>query len=400
MGDQAQVFWRWLNFTVYNKPADKETVAFINLDESPCALEVAHEKGNIAHYIPNFFRQKRFYAKYKRGMTRSNFTFVGIISNIDAVQRALPQILLLNKKTVKATVVALLRASLPPNFHIIATDSHWMNEALMCHILCLIKISLGPLFNKYHCVFLADCCKLHITQKVFKCAARIQFAYVPIPAKTTWLLQPLDTHAFGNLKRLFRTKIQHMRANTASGVITLLSYLQAFIDVSYDVVVLGSFRGAFLDNGISFKQVGVSDYIRRELEWEVLPFMALQLPSLQDVASIFPRHWGFILDVVLSSTCPVATCLALRAPVPSPMMLALEDGLVDEPMRHRLRSHSRSLAAAALLDSSDVAIPDAVPPFRIFAPECVHSEPACPLVLFQSIEPVMPRIQNPATSSV
>ena len=290
-GKLASIFWRWINFAAYNRPADKATVAFINLDESPCALEVTHGKGNLAKYNSHMFKSKRFYAKYKRGLTRSFFTFVGLASNIDAVQRALPQFLLLNKKTIKAPIVASLNASLPPNFHIIYGDSHWMNEATMCKILCLIKVSLGPLFNKYHCVFLADCCKLHITAKLFRYASRIRFPYVPIPVKTTWILQPLDTHVFGILKRLFRTKIQNLRSNSGHGVITLLAFLQAFIDVAYDVLVLGSFREAFLDNGISFKQLGVSDYIRRELEWEHIPPMALQLPLGEEAASIFPRYW-------------------------------------------------------------------------------------------------------------
>jgi hypothetical protein len=389
-GKLASIFWRWINFTAYNKPSDKETVAFINLDESPCALEVKHGKGNLATYSSHGFRPKRFYAKSKRGLTRAFFTYVGITSNIDAVQRALPQLLLLNKKTVKASIVESLRESLPPNFHILYGDSHWMKEATMCKILCLIKISLGSLFNRYHCVFLADCCKLHITAKLFRCASRIQFPYVPIPAKTTWFLQPLDTHVFGILKRIFGTKIQNLRANSANGEIGLLLFLQSFIDVAYDVLVLGSFRQAFLDNGISFKQVGVSNYIRRELEWEIIPPMALQPPSVDETAIIFPRYWRFDLNVVLNSSCPAQTCIHWPVAVPVSMRPALADVVEDEPITHILRSHTRRLSSQALLDSLAAPAPDVVEPGTHLAPERVHAEPSWPQVSFMRMPPVIP----------
>jgi hypothetical protein len=122
------------------------TVAVINIDESPCAIEDTDETGNIENYIDYRLRLESFYAIFKTNNIRPYHTFVCMICNIDAVHRALPQIMLLHSQNSEGFVVEGLRATLTLNFHSIDSGQHWMNQALLYKIFCIITVSLGLLF--------------------------------------------------------------------------------------------------------------------------------------------------------------------------------------------------------------------------------------------------------------
>ena len=60
---------------------------------------------------------------------------------------------------------------------------------------------LGALTATHQVVLLLDTASAHICPKFLRAASRKGIVVQYIPAKLTWLLQPLDTHVFARFKQ-------------------------------------------------------------------------------------------------------------------------------------------------------------------------------------------------------
>ena len=90
----------------------------------------------------------------------------------------------------------------PGNFHLWKLQSAWTSHAIMCRVLNTIAKSVAPYMASHHVVLVLDVAKQHIHQSLVVLAGRLDIQLVYIQSKLTWLLQPCDTHAFAQLKRV------------------------------------------------------------------------------------------------------------------------------------------------------------------------------------------------------
>ena len=92
-------------------------------------------------------------------------------------------------------------------------------SVLMKYMLTL-KQNLRKLGCALPVVLLLDAAPVHLSQRILQIAGDngIQLAY--IPARLTWLLQPLDTHAFANLKRRIRKQHADMCIASPTGAVS------------------------------------------------------------------------------------------------------------------------------------------------------------------------------------
>ena len=92
-------------------------------------------------------------------------------------------------------------------------------NVLMKYMLTL-KQNLRKLGCALPIVLLLDAAPVHLSQRILQFAGdnSIQLAY--IPARLTWLLQPLDTHAFANLKRRIRKQHADMCIASPTGAVS------------------------------------------------------------------------------------------------------------------------------------------------------------------------------------
>jgi len=92
-------------------------------------------------------------------------------------------------------------------------------SVLMKYMLTL-KRHLRKLGCALPVVLLLDAAPVHLSQRILQIAGDngIQLAY--IPARLTWLLQPLDTHAFANLKRRIRKQHADMCIASPTGAVS------------------------------------------------------------------------------------------------------------------------------------------------------------------------------------
>ena len=159
-----------------------------------------------------------------RKVLRGTITHVGIICDDPRIQPLLPQVLLTNEHLVTHADVMAVQPLLPPNVSTMRGTSSWMNTTVMCTILRVLGVALFPRGATRQPARLLDCCSSHLHTKIHQVAFRQGIWLCYIPAKLTWLLQPLDVSAF----RLYKF---HLRRR-------FLCFYQGAFDLEFDRGIL------------------------------------------------------------------------------------------------------------------------------------------------------------------
>ena len=95
---------------------------------------------------------------------------------------------------MSAEVEREVRASLPPHVLLLRLKKAWMNADVMCWLAAKLRESLVEWMETHTIIFMVDAYKAHFTPRVLKAFARQHIMFHLIPAKTTWIMQPCDTH--------------------------------------------------------------------------------------------------------------------------------------------------------------------------------------------------------------
>ena len=77
----------------------------------------------------------------------------------------------------------------------VRAKSAWVNTAVMMNVLSRLKHSLAHIPNS-QVILLLDSHKAHLNKNVLELAVSLNIWVLVVPAKLTWLLQPLDAHVF------------------------------------------------------------------------------------------------------------------------------------------------------------------------------------------------------------
>ena len=208
---QAAAAWKLWNHAARTAAEAGRPLLRINLDETripfhhtlPAGIQTKRKPTNLAGLLP---RRHRVVQHVGLGRQRAGFTLVALMCDDVSLQPRMPQILLGNESLFKATTVAALRPTLPPNIVLWRRKSGWVTKDLMQDILREICGALGARTTTHQVVLLLDTAGVHICPKFLRAASLKGITVQYIPAKLTWLLQPLDTHVFARFKRFLLQK--------------------------------------------------------------------------------------------------------------------------------------------------------------------------------------------------
>ena len=167
-------------------------------------------------------RQKRSAPSLTEQVTRSDrramMSLATCVCYDPAVQTLLPQVLLVKKSCWrKQRLRRQHRCCLPQGVHLWRGISAWTTSAIMVRLLTLLRRSVGAVLSTRTVILSADAFRAHMTQPVFRAAARLGFFYCLVPARMTWPLQPCDTHVFALFKRTLEDRVQAATARTTDG---------------------------------------------------------------------------------------------------------------------------------------------------------------------------------------
>ena len=148
----------------------------------------------VVHYVQRAMWQKNNLGRpparfINRSLKRSTATHVAAISHLPQIQALLPQFVLLNKRTFKGNDIP---SSLPEGLIFIRDVSGWNTAEKMVLILEHIAKALISCTTKYQVVVLLDVASCHIDTQVISAANRLNLWLMHVPARLTFMLQPLD----------------------------------------------------------------------------------------------------------------------------------------------------------------------------------------------------------------
>ena len=321
---QAAAAWQWFNYAAAQAPTGS-TILRINLDETSVKLFQGDGKGAV------FFKKKRgrpglgaaeegeAVQAVSLKKKRACLTHIGLICDRAEVQPALPQVLIGNEATFLAGEFADLQAACPANVFLVRQRSAWSNVETCMRVLRLLAAALRrheaaavhPPLKRLQPVLLMDACRLHIHSSVARSCAALGIWLVVVPARLTWLLQPLDTRAFQIYKEHFRAAYQRARLETADGQLAVADFLAAFFDTIRRVLQGRRWASAFEGDGFGPRQAKVSAYILRELQYDEPPAVPSEAPTSEMLQLWFPRR-SAVPEAILMQ--PYRRQLALQAP--------------------------------------------------------------------------------------
>ena len=242
-------------------------------------------------------------------------TYVAIICDDAAVQRTLPQFLIGNCSLLKQREMPELLSNLGPNVRLLRRKSAWVNNGTMLEILRELHASIFPLFSELQPIMLFDAAPPHTRASVFRMARRLQIWPLPIPAGCTYLLQPLDTHAFASFKRRLEQFNQGAQVEAGRSDLELGKLLDSVSAAIQEVILDQSWEHAFERDGFGFAQLALSQRVRAELAIEGSPRCNAERPALEEVACCFPRRYRLTAEIAFGATGTIAVGrpLLLRA---------------------------------------------------------------------------------------
>ena len=313
----------------------------LNLDETSICLHQPAPRGTLC---VSKKVAKGLSRDVPRAHRRCYLSFVAIICDDMEVQRALPQFLIGNFSTFRLRDMVALRRDVSPNLRLVRQKSAWNNQRLMVEILREVRACLAPFMGAFQPVFTWDAAQQHTTPLVFSTARRCGMWPLTIPSKLTWLLQPLDTHAFANFKRKLSELDRQPCAECLGGEVGVRALARRVSFAVSAQILEPSWARAFDSNGLGHLQSHVSGRVRNALKIVGPIEICAGRPSLEQVALCYPKKFRLTHDFVFGNVNGAVNVVKpLRRLAPLRARAFAERGPVEE--LGRTRSETRALRA-------------------------------------------------------
>jgi len=365
--------WQWYNFVTTDIPAGK-TLLRVNIDETSVCFWQGSAKGTVLLKKSRYARELAPVQPVSRTEQRTYLTHVACVCDRPDLQPRMPQFIIVNAKSIKVIDTSLCNVDAPPNVFVIRAKSAWNNTFLLMQLLlCLTKL-LGPeLMATLYVVLFLDASRLHLPPCIVRFCNAHGWRYLLIPAKLTWFLQVLDTHAFRFYKQLLRTLYISTRGASPTGSVTISAFIHLLFTVILRVLQGKRWSGAFDKNGFSTRQLETSKFILQHLELQNTPCISCAQPSLEQLRLIFPKNCQIPYRAIFPKAkamlaLPPAHLPAPMHPLPAPLRPRVLFALPPPPVPPPPTTRSMAKAAARPQLSQAAASSSAVPRAKPFFP--------------------------------
>lgn len=282
---KAFAAWQWYNHLCSEIPSEKKVLR-VNLDETAICVFQGDVKGNV------LVARKTMSAvqHVSHGVRRRFLTHVALVCDDPLIQQVLPQFVIGNAHTIPARLIGTLRSRCPPNFHLLRERSAWVNIRIICQIVRALAAALAPHSAAVQPILCFDACKAHVASPVFTACAAAKLWPLVVPARMTWLLQPLDTHVFSVYKASLHKEFQATRVRQVDGRVGLGDLLTCVYVATHQVLEARPWSRAFESDGFSATQPCVSDRVKQALDVSGPLAIPASRPSLEQLRVCFPAN--------------------------------------------------------------------------------------------------------------
>ena len=282
---QAIAGWRWWNRLETEAAAAGKKVLRVNMDETNIRRANDVKKGLVLTK-----RHQRLPVLIKtEASNRGSFSHMTFICDDPSVQPLLPQVILGNEHVLRKQDLDAVAPTLPSNVYLIRGKSSWVDHPVLCATLKWLARALSHLRTSHEIILLLDCCSVHLHTAVLRAAYNANIRLCFVPRKTTWLLQPCDTHVFRRYKAFLRREYQRVQlVNECPDVST-----QALVGILVRVVRLvlqgHVWSQAFSDNGFCLGQGLVCNRIKQIITDVVVQTEQGHPMTVAEMMSVLPR---------------------------------------------------------------------------------------------------------------
>jgi hypothetical protein len=282
---QVNVFLWWADALKNRVPCGK-TALFVNLDETAVGYAFPRLRGNV---VGKALLRGECLPRdgLRRSDIRGTITHAAMITHRTDIQPCLPQVFIGDSRRFTKTFLAAASDVKPANVHFLKEKTAWNNAAVMVRILHLLSEALQK-WPSVQPILVLDTAKCHLCTKVLRCAADLGIWVMVVPAKLTWALQPLDTHAFSMYKHYLRTRFRECRSQ--HGCFTSQHWLGMLCDVVVQVLNGRKWQRAFESTGLLGNRSALGPDLQR-LGFAGFASADPLLPSGEALAKVFPRRF-------------------------------------------------------------------------------------------------------------
>ena len=257
---------------------DREYVV-LNIDETSVSTMDASTLGLVAM---SRIKRAQGWTRPKQSKDRSDTktTYVGVISDSPMLQPHLPQVLLPRYTKSKEPPI-WLRTSCQATgrpFEYWYNSGGWISSPSMRRWITRLRSTVSSWNPNAWIILVMDCARQHLDVTVIRHLRALGIIPIIIPAKLTWLLQPLDVYVFGELKAVMRANQTSLHMATPDGRAAMGAWVRMNAHSIRQVVVQRSWRGAFAKLGYgppgSVVHCNLQKYMPQEEVTAALPTLA------------------------------------------------------------------------------------------------------------------------------
>jgi len=304
---------QWLREAVL--PWDNTVV--INIDETAMSRLVTGRRGNVAHIAQGSRAVPYVYERADTRLTHAHTTVVAAICNDATLQATLPQIILPRDQALSRVEKEALGGVAPP-LTWLRGSAGWVSTRHMKTVLTMLRRSIHTMRPGCHILLVMDAASQHLAADVVAHAARLHIMILVLPARLTWLLQPLDTHVFAPLKRALVAAQQATRAEHAEGSLAPAEWVRHLDTAIRRVLVDRAWAHALDANGV----LGSTAALRTEVQAHASGSLPLPLrpPTRKKIDLVLGRHRRGLHEALLRAPLMLVSA---RAGGVAPRLLVL-----------------------------------------------------------------------------
>ena len=225
-------------------------VLYVNLDETSVERLSPHRRGHVVSLDARGAAASLVHERITRQETHGHLTLVALMCSDPAVQPLLPQILLTKDDRLNRAERNALRALPEPLLWYEGTDG-WVTAGNFPALLTLIRRRVLRARPGCQLVLLLDCAAQHMAANVIAHARRLRIILVFVPARLTWLLQPLDSHVFARFKARLHSLQLQARAARETGVLHPGEWVWLLAAAVVEILVRHDWSSALVANGVT-----------------------------------------------------------------------------------------------------------------------------------------------------
>jgi len=234
-----------------------------------------------------------------KGEMRMYFTHVAFICNEPSLQPILPQVIFVGASALTKAQFLALEAELPDNVYLKRMPKGWNNADEHKVIIQLLAMILAE-HSDLQPIIAFDAAPLHLAPKVLSEIATSGILSVLVPAKCTWLVQPLDRSVFFKFNFYLKQEFAGTFVNGTPNADKMPRMIRLVISAIRYVLQRYRWEFAFMQTGLWGDQSAVSSSIKRDLHSQALPDISCDRPTADMVRRCWPKNRRFDEELVMS----------------------------------------------------------------------------------------------------